>query len=81
MENKNRIFLALGIGAAAGAVLGLLFAPRKGKETRDLISKKATSLPRDLSKSLEEGQKKLGSLKETFRERVNGLNRKVEEPV
>jgi gas vesicle protein len=81
MKNGNKIFTALGIGLAGGALLGVLFAPRKGKETRNLIAKKASRLPRDLSKELQEGQKKLGSLKDTFRERVNGLNRKTEEPV
>ena len=81
MKNGNKIFTALGIGLAGGALLGVLFAPRKGKETRNLIAKKASRLPRELSKELLEGQKKLGSLKENFRERVNGLNRKTEEPV
>lgn len=81
MKNGNKIFTALGIGLAGGALLGVLFAPRKGKETRNLIAKKASRLPRELSKELLEGQKKLGSLKENFRERVNGLNRKTEESV
>ena len=39
MKNKN-VLASLLLGAAAGAVLGILLAPDKGKETRKKISKK-----------------------------------------
>jgi gas vesicle protein len=33
------------LGAAAGAVAGLLFAPKAGRETRELIKQSAEALP------------------------------------
>lgn len=79
MKNTNKIFIALGIGAAAGAVLGVLFAPRKGVETRKLIAEKGNKLNHDIRNGINEGQKKLNTLKEGFKESVNSINRKVEE--
>jgi gas vesicle protein len=46
-ENGCRMggYLAAAVmGAAVGAGLALLFAPRSGKETRDLLTKKACDL-------------------------------------
>ncbi len=41
---SSKIFTGILIGAAAGAVLGILFAPEKGTDTRKKISKKGTDL-------------------------------------
>lgn len=45
--NRNEVGsfgIGLGVGLLAGAVLGLLFAPQSGKETRTLIKDKAEDL-------------------------------------
>lgn len=39
---SSKIITGVLIGAAAGAVLGILFAPDKGSDTREKISKKGT---------------------------------------
>jgi gas vesicle protein len=39
--NTNKIILGVLGGAATGALLGVLFAPKKGAETRKLILKKS----------------------------------------
>lgn len=44
------------IGAAVGAVTGLLFAPRSGRETRQFLKKSADALPElaeDLSSNMQ----------------------------
>jgi gas vesicle protein len=47
MAKKGTGFLMGGmlVGTAVGAVVGLLFAPRSGRETRRLLKKSAEALP------------------------------------
>lgn len=45
-QNRTGVFVAgLTIGSAMGTMLGLLIAPRTGKETRKVIKKSADALP------------------------------------
>ncbi|WP_320814424.1 YtxH domain-containing protein [Flavobacterium sp.] len=53
MKSKNVILGVLG-GLAAGAVLGILFAPDKGVNTRKKISKKTDELKENVQDSLNE---------------------------
>lgn len=79
MRNINRILAAVGIGIAAGAILGLLFAPRKGTETRKMLAKKGTQLSDTLKDGFQEGQHKFNTLKNGIREGANNINKKIEE--
>ena len=42
--SAGKLLSGLLLGAAAGAVLGILFAPEKGTETRKKLSKKGQDL-------------------------------------
>ncbi|MEL6931162.1 MAG: YtxH domain-containing protein [Cyanobacteria bacterium J06600_6] len=56
-QNSTGLFVGgLMIGSAVGTLMGLLIAPRTGKETRKVIKKSADALPElaeDLSSSIQ----------------------------
>jgi len=45
-------------GAAAGAVLGILFAPAKGKETRENLKKKGKQFADDITQKFRDMKQK-----------------------
>ena len=63
MNSGSKVLLGVLAGAAAGAILGVLFAPETGEETRKRIS---------------EGSKDLTTgLKDKFGEFVDNLSEKI----
>lgn len=61
------------IGAAAGATIGILYAPDKGTETRKKIKDKAQDLKDDIEDKFDE-------IKSTISEKVEGLKKESETP-
>ena len=64
MDNSNgRTALALLAGIATGAALGILFAPRSGKETRAAIRSKGEDMKEDLDERIEQARKEWSKAK------------------
>lgn len=53
MKTGN-VLLGILAGAATGAILGILFAPDKGSETRKKIAKKSKSYTKDMKNKYNE---------------------------
>ncbi len=56
MSNNSKVIGALLVGAAAGAVLGILFAPEKGEDTRKKIMTNANDLADGLKDRIVQGK-------------------------
>ncbi len=54
MNKNSAAFLAFVAGAATGAALGVLFAPEKGKVTRDKLSYQLDTYKKKLLKTIKE---------------------------
>jgi gas vesicle protein len=62
MNTKGKIIAAAVAGIAAGSVLGVLFAPNKGKDTRKKIKDKANDLAESVKNIVDKGKEKLHHL-------------------
>ena len=74
MTNTSKVLIALGAGLLVGGVLGILFAPDKGSETR----RKIANAPKDLADKIK-GKIKIG--REKVDEVLNKVNDEVSEMV
>ena len=64
MNSSGKIITALAAGIAVGALLGILFAPDKGTETRKKINEQGKKLADDLKEKLNKGKDEFNDLKE-----------------
>ncbi len=79
MKTTNKILIALGAGAVIGGVLGILFAPDKGVETRKKVADAGSRLTDAVKTKFNKGKEKLSELNTGIKEKINGLNEKLEE--
>ncbi|MBL0181943.1 MAG: YtxH domain-containing protein [Chitinophagaceae bacterium] len=70
MKNNSKILVALAAGVAAGAVLGILFAPDKGSDTRKKIVDGGKKITDDVKNKFGKGMEKLNDLKDGLKEKV-----------
>ena len=72
MKTSTKILIALGTGLAIGGILGVLFAPDKGSETRKKLADTGKKFAYQIKRKV-----KLG--KEKFQEELSKVNGEVEE--
>jgi gas vesicle protein len=70
MKTSSKILAAVATGFAAGALLGILFAPDKGSETRRKINKKSKKFAADVNNKIRKGKEKFNDLKADVERKV-----------
>ena len=75
MNNTGKILTAIAGGAAAGAIIGFLFSPDKGSETRRKIKEQGSKAVDDVRDNFRKGKRKFNELKDDI---VDTVKEKVE---
>jgi len=73
-ERKNKFLF----GAALGTLFGFLFAPKKGKETREQLSENVDKIKSTLEGVVEKGAQKIGEVEEEVKPYVESLKKGLE---
>lgn len=74
MKNTSKVLIALGAGLAIGGLLGVLFAPDKGVNTRHKIAENGKKLADQLKSKFKTG-------KEKMEEKLSRVNGELEEVI
>ena len=79
MNDNTKVIVALLAGIAAGAALGILFAPERGTETRDKISESLKNLGDTIKETAAAEIDNLVGLKDKVVENIKSKVRGAEE--
>jgi gas vesicle protein len=83
MKDNSKVFVALLVGLAAGAALGILFAPDKGNETRDKLAESLKSLGDSIKETAAAEIDKLVNLKDkvvdNLKTKMNGVEQEYQD--
>ena len=83
MKDNSKVFVALLVGLAAGAVLGILFAPDKGNETRDKLAESLKNLGDSIKETATAEIDKLVNLKDkvvdNIKTKMNGVEQEYQD--
>ena len=70
MNKNSKVLVALAAGIAAGAVLGVLFAPGKGSDTRKKIKDEGRKMADEVKDKFNTGIDKFNEVKEGLKEKI-----------
>jgi gas vesicle protein len=83
MKDNSKVFVALLVGLAAGAALGILFAPDKGNETRDKLAESLKNLGDSIKETASKEIDSLLSLKDkvvdNIKTKINGVEQEYQD--
>ncbi|MGF1923564.1 MAG: YtxH domain-containing protein [Bacteroidia bacterium] len=79
MNDNSKTLIALLAGLAAGAAIGLLFAPEKGSETRDKLSQSLKDLGDSIKDKAADEINSLTNLKDKVVDSLKGKLREVKD--
>jgi gas vesicle protein len=81
MKTNGKILLAAMAGLAAGAIAGILMAPRSGKETRRRMGETKDEWGDRLREGWEDGKKSMSDIREKIGGRLRHAENKEPEAV
>lgn len=76
MNRIGDIVVSFLIGVAVGSVIGILYAPTSGEETRKMIKEKTTETLEEANKQIQKLSQELKHLKEEGEKFMNDLKEK-----
>ena len=81
MKSTSKIFLGVITAAAAGAVIGMLFAPDKGNEIRSKVKKTANEWADELLNAIRRGKSQYQDAKDELRNKAYEMKGKAQQKV
>lgn len=79
--SKGKFALGAVIGAAIGAVAAFLTAPKSGKETREDLKKKVSTIKSETEKTAKEVKKQAETVKKEVEVKAEDLRKRAENAV
>jgi gas vesicle protein len=80
-NNRGSGLLAFLLGGAIGAAIGLLYAPRSGKETREILIDEGDEMVNKAVSSIRTAQDKAMSMIQDAQSRVETLNKETNDRI